>query len=159
MFEDRLKRLREARGLSQKEAAEALGIPPTTYSGYENNKREPNSTILIKLGRYFGVTLDYLLDYHCENLSKDENVKSNIIFTGKEEQQIKKYRTLDEHGKKAVDGLLDNEYERCAANKEEKYTRFVAARSENGQSPMRIEEVSKKAHEDLINAPETDMDL
>lgn len=113
MFEDRLKRLREARGLSQKEVAEALGIPPTTYSGYENNKREPNSTILIKLGRYFGVTLDYLLDYHCENLSKEENIKSNIIFTDKEKTHIKKYRTLDEHGKKMVNFTLNEEYTRC----------------------------------------------
>ena len=46
MFEDRLKRLREARHLSQREVAEDLGIPQTTYSGYENNKREPDSTIL-----------------------------------------------------------------------------------------------------------------
>ena len=48
MFEDRLKRLREARHLSQREVAEDLGIPQTTYSGYENNKREPDSTILIR---------------------------------------------------------------------------------------------------------------
>jgi transcriptional regulator with XRE-family HTH domain len=70
MFEDRLKRLREARHLSQREVAEDLGIPQTTYSGYENNKREPDSTILIKIGAYFGVSLDYLLDYHCDNNEK-----------------------------------------------------------------------------------------
>ena len=70
MFEDRLKRLREARHLSQREVAEDLGIPQTTYSGYENNKREPDSTILINIGAYFGVSLDYLLDYHCDNNEK-----------------------------------------------------------------------------------------
>ena len=67
MFDDRLKRLRLARGLSQQEVAEALGLKVNTYRNYENNDREPSSTVLIKLGAYFGVTLDYLLDYHCDN--------------------------------------------------------------------------------------------
>lgn len=49
MFEDRLKRLREARHLSQREVAEDLGIPQTTYSGYENNKREPDQLYSLKL--------------------------------------------------------------------------------------------------------------
>ncbi len=67
MFDDRLKKLRQARGLSQAQVAEDLGIPQKTYCNYERNEREPNSTVLIKLGTYFGVTLDYLLGYHCEN--------------------------------------------------------------------------------------------
>lgn len=67
MFDDRLKKLRLARGLSQQDVAEALGLKVNTYRNYENNDREPNSTVLIKLGAYFGVTLDYLLDYHCDN--------------------------------------------------------------------------------------------
>lgn len=69
MFEDRLKKLRLARGLSQQEVAKELGLKVNTYRNYENNEREPNSTVLIKLGAYFGVTLDYLLDYHCEEKS------------------------------------------------------------------------------------------
>lgn len=67
MFEDRLKKLRLARGLSQAQVAEDLGLPQKTYCNYERNEREPSSTVLIKLGAYFGVTLDYLLDYHCDN--------------------------------------------------------------------------------------------
>lgn len=69
MFDDRLKKLRIARGLSQAQVARDLGIPQKTYCNYERNEREPNSTVLIKLGAYFGVTLDYLLDYHCEEKS------------------------------------------------------------------------------------------
>lgn len=67
MFDDRLKKLRVARGLSQAQVAKDLGLPQKTYCNYERNEREPNSTVLIKISAYFGVTLDYLLDYHCDN--------------------------------------------------------------------------------------------
>lgn len=65
-FDDRLKKLRIARGLSQAQVAKDLGIPQKTYCNYERNEREPNSTFLIKIGAYFGVTLDYLLNYYCD---------------------------------------------------------------------------------------------
>lgn len=67
MFDDRLKNLRIARGLSQAQVAKALGLPQKTYCNYERNEREPSSNTLIKIGAYFGVTLDYLLDYHVDN--------------------------------------------------------------------------------------------
>jgi len=75
MFDDRLKKLRLARGLSQAQVAEDLGMPQKTYCNYERNEREPNSTVLIKLGAYFGVTLDYLLDYHSDNEKSPPPVK------------------------------------------------------------------------------------
>lgn len=52
MPNNRLKQLREERKLSQKDVANKLNIPPTTYSGYENNKREPNSEMLINLADF-----------------------------------------------------------------------------------------------------------
>lgn len=61
MFEQRLKKLREARGITQKTAADELGIPQRTYASYENNEREPNSELLVKLSQAYGVTADYLL--------------------------------------------------------------------------------------------------
>lgn len=59
MFEDRLKKLRVARGLSQSQLAEELGLLQKTYCNYERNEREPSSNTLIKIAVYFGVTLDY----------------------------------------------------------------------------------------------------
>lgn len=119
MFEDRLKMLRLARGLSQQETADALGMKVNTYRNYENNEREPNSTSLIKLGNYFGVTLDYLLDYHCENPQNDNDNQLSNDFNTDEILHIKKYRELDTHGKKIVDLVLDEEYERCTYVEEE----------------------------------------
>ncbi len=61
MFDKRLLRLREARGLSVAEAAKALDLVPRTYTSYEKNEREPNAEVLIKIALYFGVSTDYLL--------------------------------------------------------------------------------------------------
>jgi len=36
-----LKKAREAQGLNAKSVARKAGIPPTTYSNYENDNREP----------------------------------------------------------------------------------------------------------------------
>ena len=63
MFDDRLKKLRLARGLSQAELAAELGLPQKTYCNYERNEREPSAVTLIRIAAYFGVTLDYLLDF------------------------------------------------------------------------------------------------
>lgn len=61
MFEDRLKRLREGKGLNMKQAAIELGITYTTYVGYEKNEREPNSETLILLADYYDCSVDYLV--------------------------------------------------------------------------------------------------
>jgi len=61
MFHQRIKMLREKRGLSQAEVAKRLGIARTTYSGYEIGTREPDQNTLIKLAKFFDVSVDYLL--------------------------------------------------------------------------------------------------
>lgn len=59
---ERLKKLREARGLLQKDMAEILGVERTTYVKYENGKSEPNNDTIVKLANYFKVPTDYLLE-------------------------------------------------------------------------------------------------
>ena len=58
---ERLKELRTARGLLQKDVAAVLGIDRTTYVKYEKGQSEPSFDILAKLADYFGVSVDYLL--------------------------------------------------------------------------------------------------
>lgn len=58
---NRIKQLRNEKQISMKEAAHALGIPYTTYVGYEKGDREPNSEMLIKIASFFSVSVDYLI--------------------------------------------------------------------------------------------------
>lgn len=58
---NRIAELRAKLGISMKEAASRLDMPYTTYVNYEKGTREPNSETLIKLSRFFGTSIDYLL--------------------------------------------------------------------------------------------------
>lgn len=57
----RIKSLREKKGLNQKELAEILKVNNSTLSQYENDVRVPSDDIKLLLANYFNVTTDYLL--------------------------------------------------------------------------------------------------
>ena len=57
----RMRDLREDRDLVQKEVAAQLGINQKVYSTYEIGKRELPLKHAIKLAKFYGVSLDYLV--------------------------------------------------------------------------------------------------
>ena len=57
----RLKELREARGLTQKQLSEMLQINSVTYLHYEKEQRQPPLSLLAEIAAFYGVTVDYLL--------------------------------------------------------------------------------------------------
>jgi transcriptional regulator with XRE-family HTH domain len=60
-LEERLRLLREKRGLKQKEVAARLGLSPNTLSRYETGERVPDYKTLVQLAEFYQVTADYLL--------------------------------------------------------------------------------------------------
>lgn len=56
-----LKNIREDKDVRQKTLAEYLGVSQNTYSQYENGIISISPEMLIKLGDYFDVSVDYLL--------------------------------------------------------------------------------------------------
>lgn len=58
---EKLKALRTAKKMSQKELAERIGIAKSVISFYESGDRSPSYDVLIKIARIFNVTTDYLL--------------------------------------------------------------------------------------------------
>lgn len=57
----RIKRIRMNKKISQRAVAEALGIPYSTYSNYENNNREPNHDTLKRIADVLDVSVSYLI--------------------------------------------------------------------------------------------------
>ncbi|MCH5320653.1 MAG: helix-turn-helix transcriptional regulator [Eubacterium sp.] len=60
-FAQILSQLRKERGISQKKAANDLGISQALLSHYEKGIRECGLDFVIKCSEYYGVTTDYLL--------------------------------------------------------------------------------------------------
>ncbi len=58
---ERIKKLREARGLTQDSLARSIGVTQDSISLWESNKRIPNTAYVIALCKYLGVSADYLL--------------------------------------------------------------------------------------------------
>lgn len=57
---ERLKELREERGLRQTDVASALGMHEQNYARYEQGTRVPRIEQLVAIADFFGVSLDYL---------------------------------------------------------------------------------------------------
>lgn len=108
MIGDKIRERRLELGMTQLQIAEITGIKKNTISNYENNVSAPNENNIFKLMEVLKCDANYLFEW-----DKVENIKLTI----NEKIIIKKYHTLDEYGKKAVDDLLDNEYERCQEEK------------------------------------------
>lgn len=60
-FGDNLKEQRSKKYKTQKEFADILGIPATTYGQYETGRREPDFTMLLKIAELLEVSVDYLM--------------------------------------------------------------------------------------------------
>lgn len=103
----RIKEARESLGLTQKELGSLVGVTGSSITNYENETSHPKEQILYQLMRVLKCDANYLFQDSFDLIS------SNFQCSLYEQDHIKKYRPLDEHGKKIVDMLLDAEYTRC----------------------------------------------
>lgn len=60
-FYENLKTLRTDAGLTQKQLAKELGVLERTISFWENGQRECDFNTLLKISRFFNVSVDELL--------------------------------------------------------------------------------------------------
>ncbi len=141
-FGEVLKKLRSESSLTQQQLADRLNLSKANVSKYESNLVEPNLETLRLITKVFNVNSDYLLEIKTNptnNLFSDQMSKSvdtDKSFTVTEKQLIKKYRLLDTYGQKAVNHMLDIEYERCSRTEEQAENQqvlsYVARSGERG---------------------------
>lgn len=60
-FGNRLRLLREAKGLRQEDIGDIFGFGKSTISQWEKGTREPDFSVVVKLAEYFQVSTDDLL--------------------------------------------------------------------------------------------------
>lgn len=70
-YGERLKMLRNDRGLTQMEISKLLGMRRATYARYETNDNQANYDTLKAFANFFNVTVDYLLG-RTDTISNDE---------------------------------------------------------------------------------------
>ena len=82
LFGDRLKELRKERNLTQEEISEICQVAKQTISNWENNVTQPPFEIVKKLAHYFGVTIDYLLNFTQDDMDNMERLKQALKQAG-----------------------------------------------------------------------------
>lgn len=104
-------RIKEARvnlGYTQEDLAKILGVTKGAVANYEIETSHPKEPILYKLFDALKVDANYLFQDEMGS-----NYPMKVSYT--EMEHIKKYRTLDPHGKEMVDFTLLKEWERSTA--------------------------------------------
>lgn len=105
---DKIRQRREEMGMSQAELAKRLGVTQGAIGNYESGVSNPKIDYMPKLFEILRADANYFFG----EVKQEE-------FTFNEIMHIKKYRILDEHGKKIVDTVLSLETERCAEHNEQ----------------------------------------
>lgn len=100
MLGPRLKALRKAKDLTQKELADKISVTHVSISGYENGNRTPDTETLQALADFFDVTTDYLLG---RSDVMNPRMFENTEITNDE------YKNLTPYQKEVVDFFLTRE--------------------------------------------------
>lgn len=104
---------RKEKGLSQNALAEMVGAKNfTTVSSWERGISSPDADTIIKLCELLDITL-----YDLYEVNNDQET-----FSPSQREFLQKYENLDDHGKKLVDFVLNEESDRC----ESEYMELVA---------------------------------
>lgn len=156
MLEQELKQLILDKFRSVKNFSEKANIPYTTVDSIlKRGVSKANVINIIKMCQALNIDTDALSEGKIQ--PRTEKIQSTISKS--ENGIIKKYRTLDEYGKKVVDNILNLEYERCssAENKPDKTVRvFKVARSIDGEEAPGYVDMSEEIIQRILDAPEAD---
>ena len=79
-FKERIRLLRREAGLTQRETAEKIGVTYRTYQNYEAGASMPQSSVLSRLARAFGVSMDMLTGDE-KPVSPTENEELNELLS------------------------------------------------------------------------------
>ena len=109
VFVKKLQYYMNLHGKNQMDLMKDLGLGSSTVSSWCTGQKLPRMGKIQMLADYFGIRKSDLLEENPDFTSRIPE----FITTEKERTTIRKYRTLDEYGKKNVDTILDNEYTRC----------------------------------------------
>ncbi|WP_317395683.1 helix-turn-helix transcriptional regulator [Blautia hydrogenotrophica] len=140
----RIKERREQLHLSRNELANKINVTPSAIANYENEISLPKFEIMYKLFDALDCDANYLHQDEMKNLKyKDKPTPEEF------ENIVKKYRDLDDHGKKMVDFTLEEEYERSKKLKEARIVQMPSHLQLNAAHDINATE-EQRIHADSI---------
>lgn len=97
-----IKKIREQKGLMQKEVASVADMQASNYSKIESGKRDVSVEALDKIAQFFGMTVDEIIHFEDPKTPKPVKVEDK---TANEKVQL--ISQLDDEDKNAVYRIID----------------------------------------------------
>ncbi|EIA15604.1 DUF3955 domain-containing protein [Clostridium perfringens] len=82
-FGEKIKNIRKEKKMTQEQMANILNVSRQAISNWENNKNFPDLEMIIKISRFFSLTLDELI------LGDDDTMTKKLIKDGSEVRLVK----------------------------------------------------------------------
>lgn len=95
-----IRKIREAKELSQKEVSISVGMDQAQYSRIENGKTDPSFSTIEKIAKALGVTLSEL--FNADDIFKEVNSKEKTLM-----EKIRLIELLEDKEQKAFYNILD----------------------------------------------------
>lgn len=143
-LKDRLKKAMELNDMKQADLVNIGNFDKGKLSSWLSGKYRPRQESIDKLSRILGVSEAWLMGYDIpmERMSDSERFQewvseyneshNPLMVSENEKSMVEKYRILDEHGKKVVDLIINEEYSRC---KEERESEISLSKDELAKLP------------------------
>lgn len=109
--------LRKERGITQKQAAQDLGISQAQLSHYEKGIRECGLEFVVQVADYYGVSCDYLLGRSAERSGQTISVE-DLPDTASAADSVYRGSVLPVMYKKLIENSLDILFDKLAACKD-----------------------------------------
>lgn len=98
---ENIKKIREEKGLLQKQVATHIDVSKSTYSKIEKSLRDVTVIELHKIAELFNITVDQIINY-------DDGLPKEIILEEKnEDERFKLINNLDEEDKNTILKIID----------------------------------------------------
>lgn len=108
----RIKERRIEMNLSRQELADAVGVTLSAISNYEYGFSVPKTEVMYKLLHVLKCDANYLFQ---DGMSEEI---SNNTLSGEDLNLLEKYHQLDVYGKRLINSLLNEAYQRCQEERE-----------------------------------------
>ena len=98
---NRIKERREALNMSRAELANSIGVTPSAIANYENGISSPKIELLYKLFKALKCDANYLYQDEIKEFTTETPTSDELTI-------IKKYRSLSDYDKEAIDSLINH---------------------------------------------------
>ena len=131
-----LEDIMQQKSISIPDVARMCNLPDSTIRSIISRKSKTVTLeVAFKISKGLNISL--------EELNGEVLNQSNDSHSTNEQEVIKKYRALDEHGKMLVNNVLDLEYKRVTSQKSNEVTINIAARGGENELTLSEEKYQK----------------